>query len=164
MSNVNAELAALRKEREARRGPPPPPPRVPMSNASLLRLLAFLLAIPMVFAWTRRSACGCGADLAPENILKGALGGMGQATGGSEGSLEGALGSLASFGKRANGLAESCDSKARSGVCYLACRMAGMDLQRAIWWTCFRGGAKALLTNNDTGNQPPPKYDVSIEF
>jgi hypothetical protein len=147
----NAELASLARERLARRGPPPAPTTPswwgtpPLSGAFFLWLLALLLAVAG-YALSQRAACGCGT---PEQTLQGVLGGLGQAMSaglsGNKDSLKDAMGSLSSFGNRLSGMTESCDSKVASGVCYTACRWAGMDVQRELWRQCFRGGAKALV-------------------
>ena len=132
------DLAALAREREARRGTPARPattsrigaPTTRLGTVGGWKLLALILTGWAAIAWTQRSSCGCGKAHSLEGALEGALGGLGAMLSGKK-SLDG---TLEEMGKGLEKLGESCESKLSSSMCYTACWMAGMELQRRMWW------------------------------
>ena len=137
---MNGDLAALARERAARRGQPPPAKLTArhsaLSGVANWKLLALGLFAWAALAWSRRAACGCGEEHTLEKTLEGALSGLGRVLSGEE-SFQGSLDSLGHNMKRA---VDNCESRATSAVCHTACWMAGFEVQRAIWWACFKHG------------------------
>lgn len=146
---ANADLASLAREREARRGGPPPraptSPSINLQFSSLFswRLFAVVLAGWAAFAFLQRSSCGCGPQHTPEKALESALSGLGKVLSG-EGSFSS---SLENFGQSMQGLQEGCSSRWSSSVCYTACRLAGMEIQRKFWWECFKSGGSSASSS-----------------
>ena len=104
------------------------------------KLLAAVLVGWAALAWTQRSACGCGAEHSPEQALADALSGLGQLLSGAKS----ARSVQQSFGQSMERLQQSCGSRLSSAVCHISCWMAGKELQRSIWWSCFRRGGHGL--------------------
>ena len=138
--SANQDLAALAREREARRGAPTPPARrslvQPISGLFTWKLPTLFLAAWIAFAWSHRSSCGCGKEHTLEKTLESTLSGLGRVLSGEKSFAD----SIENFGLDLKQMGASCESRSTAATCYISCRMAGFELQRAIWWECFKHG------------------------
>jgi len=99
------------------------------------KLLALILAVWAACAWSVRSSCGCGN----EHTLQGALGELSSSLGRVLGGAQTADDLVGSMTQGLTRLGESCDSRLTSAICHTSCWIAGRELQRKLWWACFKG-------------------------
>ena len=85
-----------------------------------------------------------------EGALEGALSGLGAVLSGKK-SLDG---TLQEMGKGLERLGQSCESKLFSAVCHTSCWMAGMELQRTMWWCA--APCSPIVTTDDTSSTHRP--------
>ena len=148
----NPDLAALAREREARRGPPPPVRRSliqPITGFLSWKMPALALAAWFAFAWSHRSSCGCSKDHTLEKTLESTLNGLGRVLNGEKSFAD----SIENFGLGLKQMGASCESRSTAATCYISCWMAGFELQRVIWWECFKHGQASQRAASQVGDE-----------
>ena len=157
---MNAELAALARERAARHPTSSASQRLwsPSSTTNerraaqrmsvarlfLLKTVGAALLLWMLLARTQQTSCGCGSKGAT-TMLQSALGR--EKTGDHAIDLQGLLRGAT---HAATGALEHCSSPWSSCVCATACWMGANQVQQKLWWHCltswWRGEQDELST------------------
>ena len=160
MSDV--DLAALAREREARRGVPVAPR--PTSGLGLPKgrtlwvLLGVVLLSWSIFARTQQANCGCGD---PESFAKRFQATVEDA---AKDPMSAFSAAFESFGKGLERASETCHSPVSSAVCHTACWMAGNQVQKKLWWACvkesvFQQSQETAAPPRGQPSGPLPEYE-----
>ena len=172
---MNAELAALAKER-AERGAQRPPARTPTtpttawmpSRISLLKVAGVAALIWILLARTYQSSCGCGPK-GIDNAIKSAaegLGKLGKVAFSWEGLGEGLSDLSEGFKTSGRALQAECERPTASAICTTACWLSGgpaSELQRVFWKECFKAsvfGKRPSSSSGGSGDDNSAKEEV----